>query len=418
MIDGQGAGWWPDYAGHAGNDLPHRPFMVRMRGCSRVLVSGLTLVDSPMFHLALGADDLTVFGVTIRAPSGSPNTDGIDPAGRRILIQDCSISDGDDDIALKPTGAPCGDVLVSDCEVLSGHGVSVGGQLGHGVSGMVVRNVAFDGTVTGLRLKADPNRGGSLDQVSYSGLSMTRVAYPIVFYSYYGEVGNPGAIGGRRETSPAKVREWNARPPHAYAPGGPVTRWHGIVVRDLLASGATGRSIIWGGPVAGSLFDGVLLDNVRISGGAGLAVYDATDVRLARGTRVGPLLVCNALVVRSQPSGRSVAPGSTFRLEVGVEGGAGEGGPAPAVHWELGGRPLADGPRPDGSIVGGAGTAALVVASAGAAEAGEYRAIATTGLDRYDPGLRALVRGGMPVEARSEAALVAVGGAPSSGPGR
>ncbi|HVT79399.1 MAG TPA: glycosyl hydrolase family 28 protein, partial [Phycisphaerae bacterium] len=87
VIDGEGAPWW---AAFRANGL-RRPYLIRLANCDRVLVSGLTLLNSPMFHLAFNGNNVTVVGLTIRAPGNSPNTDAIDPGGQHILIQNCDL---------------------------------------------------------------------------------------------------------------------------------------------------------------------------------------------------------------------------------------------------------------------------------------------------------------------------------------
>ena len=51
--------------------------------------------------------NVTIQGMTINTPGNSPNTDGIDLIGTNCLVQNCNISDGDDNIALGSTGGTC-----------------------------------------------------------------------------------------------------------------------------------------------------------------------------------------------------------------------------------------------------------------------------------------------------------------------
>ena len=39
---------------------------------------------------------------------------------------------------------------------------------------------------------------------------MRGVTYPIVFYSYYNRVGNPGSASGNNQMTVEKVKTWNA----------------------------------------------------------------------------------------------------------------------------------------------------------------------------------------------------------------
>src|SRR6185312_13747778 len=115
-----------------------RPVLLGFERCQRVRVEGVTLTDSPKYHLVpTGCQDVTIEGVTIRAPADSPNTDGIDPSvSRRVLIAQCRIDTGDDCIAVKAGKkgfGPVEDVLVTDCAFVHGHGCSIGSDTGSGV---------------------------------------------------------------------------------------------------------------------------------------------------------------------------------------------------------------------------------------------------------------------------------------------
>ena len=87
-IDGNGAAWWPAYSN---GTIANRPRLVEIEGVTNLLITGLTLQNSPMFHLAFGGtNNVTIFGVTINTSANSPNTDGMDLAGTNYLVQNCS----------------------------------------------------------------------------------------------------------------------------------------------------------------------------------------------------------------------------------------------------------------------------------------------------------------------------------------
>ena len=123
------------------------------------------------------------------------NTDGIDYSGSHILIKNCNIDDGDDNIVAKPSSNHfCSDILIKDCTIGHGHGISVGGQTDAGLDGLTVKNCTFNGTDNGLRLKAGPalldgstfgGLGGVVKNVSFSDITMTNVKYPIIINSWY-----------------------------------------------------------------------------------------------------------------------------------------------------------------------------------------------------------------------------------------
>ena len=190
-IDGQGAPWWP----YAKTNGANRPRMISPSNCNRLLIQNVTLSNSPMFHIAISGSDSgnsTVQGVTIRAPSTSPNTDACDVDGTNILVQNCNISEGDDDFTC---GGGTSGVLLTNNTYGTGHGISIGSYTDDGgVSNITVINCTMNGTVNGIRIKSDDGRGGLVQNISYYNIGMTNVHFPIQIYSYYNEVGTPSSI--------------------------------------------------------------------------------------------------------------------------------------------------------------------------------------------------------------------------------
>ena len=183
-IDGSGPAFW---------GTEPRPRLIRLRRCERVLVQGVTLQNSPTFHLVPeDSNDVTIDNVTILAPPSSPNTDGIDPGGRNINISNCYIDDGDDNIAIKAgTGVHVDGVTVHDCTFLHGHGLSMGSDLNGGVENFVAQNISFDGTENGLRIKTDRTHGGVVRNLSYDIITMRNVGRIIDIAGYYPELTIP-----------------------------------------------------------------------------------------------------------------------------------------------------------------------------------------------------------------------------------
>lgn len=186
IINGQGSPWWTAY--NASNFA--RPQMVAFQNSSDVEVAGVTLENPPNTHINIDAcTNVTVNAVTINTTSSSPNTDGIDISAQHALIENSSISDGDDNIAIG------GDTLSSDITITndtfgSGHGCSIGsftdgGAGGIGLNGLAVTNCTFNATSNGIRLKSTDGRGGLVENLYYSGLTMTNVPTPLSIESYY-----------------------------------------------------------------------------------------------------------------------------------------------------------------------------------------------------------------------------------------
>jgi pectin methylesterase-like acyl-CoA thioesterase/lysophospholipase L1-like esterase len=403
-IDGDGEPWWTAF--RADKKMPGRPYLVRLGNCTRVLISGLTFTRGPMFHVRVGGEQVSVFDVKIETPE-SPNTDGVDPSGSHHLIQNCTISCGDDNIAVKAGGEFCSDLTIADCEFGEGHGLSVGGQSTRGLDGMVVKNCDFTGTTSGLRLKADPTQGGEAKNISYTNLVMRHVTYPIVFYSYYKNVGNPASIKGSNQTTVEKVRQWNAQPPQSLT-SQTLPSWRGISVSNLTAADTTGYSIIWGLPLAGYLFDGVKLANVRIAGGPGFEIYDARNVQFEGDSNVGAITVANALAIRRQPRAQSTVRGGSVSFGVEAVGPATTGTDAISYAWTCNGQALEDGTREDGTQVAGAHAATLTLSHVDPHAAGKYAVTLSASLDGYDPAKQTLVPNAIPVTITSANAALSV----------
>jgi len=188
-IDGQGTPWWP----YSNTNGFTRAIMISLSGCNRELIQNVTLSNSPMFHIAIGgnAGNSTVQGVTIRAPASSPNTDACDVSGTNVLVQNCNISEGDDDFTC---GGGTHDVLLTNNTYGTGHGISIGSYTDGGVSNITVVNCTISGAVNGIRIKSDAGRGGLVQNINYSNIGITNVNLPIQVYAYYLEVGTPSSI--------------------------------------------------------------------------------------------------------------------------------------------------------------------------------------------------------------------------------
>jgi polygalacturonase len=242
-INGQAtfSGWWNNLSTSA------RPYMVMISKGQRVLIQNVTLENAPKMHFAFknSGANITIQGITINTPGNSPNTDGIDLIGTNVLIQDCSISDGDDNIALgsSSSGAVSSDTLVTNCFFGTGHGMSIGGNTLGGVSNLTVINCNFNGTTYGIRMKSDNlssggGEGGIAQNLSYLNLTMTNILDgAIVIYSYYEEFGTPTSITPAFAASQAI--------PDPVPSTTPV--WRNITFSNITASVASGgiAGIIW-----------------------------------------------------------------------------------------------------------------------------------------------------------------------------
>lgn len=262
-IDGQGAAWWAAF--RANPQMTHRPYLIKFTNCQRVEVSGVALLNSPMFHLVpQNCTDVIIRDITIRSPADAPNTDGIDPSGWNFLITRCRIDTGDDNIAIKPIRdrTPGNkNYLVTDCEFLHGHGMSVGSGSAGGLDGLTVSNCTFVGADAGIRIKTPRSNGGLLQNAVYENLTMNAVKRPIYIIDWYPERNAP--------------KDPSTEKPEAITPTTPLNQH--IIIRNVTATNCATAGIIRGLPEA-PITD-LLLTNVHISAESGLVLYHARDVK-------------------------------------------------------------------------------------------------------------------------------------------
>jgi polygalacturonase len=262
-IDGQGKAWWAAF--EADHNMTHRPYMIKLSNCKRVLVQGITLSNSPMFHLVpQNCTDVTIKGITIKSPSNAHNTDGIDPSGWNYLITDCTIDAGDDNVAVKPGGGRSPgnkNYMITNCRFLHGHGMSIGSGTSGGIEDLTVSNCTFDSTDAGIRIKTARGRGGLLQNLTYENLTMTAVKNPIYIIDWYPERDAP------KDPTTEKAEPITDRTP--------INR--NIIIRNVTATNCPSAGTIRGLPEAP--ITGITLSNVTLSAKTGMNIYHARGIR-------------------------------------------------------------------------------------------------------------------------------------------
>ncbi|HZP15229.1 MAG TPA: glycosyl hydrolase family 28 protein, partial [Nocardioides sp.] len=157
----------------------------------------IDLINSPMYHaLFKGGSGATVWGVRIKTPANSRNTDGIDPEDiSNVTINDAYIQDGDDCISVKSDpGTAASHITVQNTHCWGTHGLSIGSQTAGGVNNVTFLNDTLAGTDTGgitsssnngIRVKSAADRGGLVSAVVYQNICMTGIKDLIVIDPHY-----------------------------------------------------------------------------------------------------------------------------------------------------------------------------------------------------------------------------------------
>tara|TARA_B100000900_G_scaffold83447_3_gene67433 strand:- start:3103 stop:4605 length:1503 start_codon:yes stop_codon:yes gene_type:complete len=214
-INGQGSKWWKAYYrtknlrkkmglnerepnNPKGSPLKvPRPRLVNLYNCTNVLISELTFVDSPAWTIhPVYCENVIIEKLSIIQPYESPNTDGINPEScSNVRIIGCYIDVGDDCITIKSgynedgrrVGIPSENIVISNCTFANGRSaIGIGSEMSGGVKNVTISNCVFNGTLRGLRIKTNRDRGGTVENYNASNIVMSNIKTPISIDMYYG----------------------------------------------------------------------------------------------------------------------------------------------------------------------------------------------------------------------------------------
>ncbi|WP_338359389.1 glycoside hydrolase family 28 protein [Yeosuana marina] len=214
-LNGQGRTWWeafyktrdirvqngiterePDNPIGSPLKVP-RPRMINLYNCSNVLISELTLVNSPSWTIhPVYCENVTIEKISIIQPHDSPNTDGINPEScKNVRILNCFVDCGDDCITIKSgynedgrrVAKPCENIVISNCTFAHGHSaIGIGSEMSGDVRNITVSNCVFNGTFRGIRIKTGRGRGGVVENYRADNIIMNNVTTAISIDMYYG----------------------------------------------------------------------------------------------------------------------------------------------------------------------------------------------------------------------------------------
>lgn len=169
-----------------------RNHLVQITDSRNVFIQGVTLLNSPKFHLVpTRCQNLIIDGITVECPWNAQNGDAIDPGNvQTALIVGCTISCGDDGICMKGgvgeagvKAGPNSDFLIQDNIVYRAHGgFVIGSEFCAGMHRLIVRNCLFDGTDIGLRFKSAPGRGGTCSDIYCYNIRMKDIRNEAILY--------------------------------------------------------------------------------------------------------------------------------------------------------------------------------------------------------------------------------------------
>jgi polygalacturonase len=197
VIDGRGYAkilgkdysWWEmSRKAEPKNERYFTPRMIVASHADGLVMYRITLHNSTNFHVSVNqTNGFTAWGVHLLTPTtkgmDARNTDGIDPgSSTNVTVAHSWIDNGDDNIAIK-TGTTHMSVL--DNHFYSGHGMSIGSETYSGDSFLLVDGLTEDHTTSGIRIKSNVTRGGSVHDLTYKNICMREVKNPIAISPYY-----------------------------------------------------------------------------------------------------------------------------------------------------------------------------------------------------------------------------------------
>jgi hypothetical protein len=174
-----------------------RPSCIQPLGCSRILMEGVTIKNSPFWtiHL-LYCDNVIVRGITI--DSHYPNNDGCDPESTsNVLIENCTFRTGDDAIAIKSgrdadgraIGRASRNIVIRNCSFESEcNGLCIGSEISGGVENVYMENIRIGTVKNAIYFKSNRDRGGYIRNVQVNNVFVERSKGAILRFeaNYFG----------------------------------------------------------------------------------------------------------------------------------------------------------------------------------------------------------------------------------------
>lgn len=270
----------PNIADNYDDQEKMRYHLVNITDSKDVLIEGVTLRNSPKFHLVPARiQNLIIDNVTVDCPWWAQNGDAMDIGNTQVcLVVNCKVSAGDDGICMKGgVGAdgvergPNRDFVIRYDTVFRAHGgFVIGSEFSGGMQRMVVKDCLFDGTDIGLRFKSAPGRGGWCEDIYCEDIVMRDIREDAIFF----ESGYADRAVGRSATDSDNKE--------AYFPD-----WAHFTFRNLTIVSPKNAVNITG--LKGKPVHDLIFDNIRVYGvrGKGLMMKFAEHLTMTNFTISG-----------------------------------------------------------------------------------------------------------------------------------
>lgn len=207
IICGNGEYWWEKYWGKDQKggmryeyDKENIRFLcdydcLRVRNLliqnsSNIKIADITSKDSGFWNIhILYSHDVVLDNVVIDSKAlWAPSTDGIDiDSSYNVVVKNSTTYTNDDSICIKSgrdkdgldTAIPSHDILIENCTINQGFGITLGSELSGGIYNVKINNIKFRNTDCGFRIKSSEKRKGYIKNIEVSNLDLVNVMYPI-----------------------------------------------------------------------------------------------------------------------------------------------------------------------------------------------------------------------------------------------
>lgn len=209
---------------------------------------------------------------------GMYNCDGIDiDSCRDVVIRNSLISSQDDGIAIKSgrdaegrrAGIPSENILIENCDFVSGFGAAVGSEMSGGVSGVYVRNCRFRNTHSIASVKAIRGRGAYIRDVHYEDCTLEYTNPEFGDTQWFRGAIYVDGFYGEKEPDVKKTVEVND--------GTPVV--DGLYFKNITINTDAGNAVYLCG-LPESPFRNIRLENVTARGRHGLKTWNIDGLEL------------------------------------------------------------------------------------------------------------------------------------------
>ncbi|XP_073001176.1 probable polygalacturonase [Typha latifolia] len=257
-INGQGKFWWDKF--HKKELDYTRGYLLEVMFSDHVVISNLTFVDAPSWNIhPVYCSNVIVSGITILAPTDSPNTDGIDPdSSSDVRIEDCYIVSGDDCIAIKSGwdehgiqfNMPSQRIVIRRLTCISPTSavIALGSEMSGGIQDVRAEDITAINSESGVRIKTGVGRGGFVKDIFVRRMNLYTMKWVFWMTGNYGqhpdENFNPDALPDIEGINYSDVYAENVTMA-ARLEGIPKDPFTGICISNVTAQVVNSKKLQW-----------------------------------------------------------------------------------------------------------------------------------------------------------------------------